>query len=216
MIRILALFPLVSLAGCFDEPVACDLMLVYSVSVTVAAEDGAAIPDAVVTASLDGGEFAPCDSMGSDGAFACGMDVAGTFVVRAEAEGYDTVEQTVVVEGGECHVEAEVIALALSPVELACTEQVVPSVIATVVGASGEELTGVNVQWGYRDADMAPQPCSEQADATWQCGEEVAGDLEIYAAADGHGAPITSVLVEADECHVITEHVEIVVDWLPD
>ncbi len=216
MTRTLALLPLLSLTGCFEEERACDTSLRFSVNVAVSAEDGGDVSGAVVTHAVDGGAFKPCESVSGAGDSACGMDVAGTFVIRVEADGYVAVDEEVVVEAGECHVESQSIAVVLIPEGVECTAEVVPSVLATIVASGGEALTGVNVQWGYRDADMAPQACSSRGGDAWACGEEVAGDLEIYAAADGHGAPITSVHVDADECHVLTETVEIALDWLPD
>ena len=144
----------------------------------------------------------------------CSSDLAGDLDIRVEATGYATVETPVSVTQGECHVNAETLTVTLEPVE--CTEVEVPSVLATVAGSSGEELSGVDVRWGYADAEMEPQACDDQGDGTWACGWEVAGDLEVTAVADGHAAEVQTVTVGADECHVITEELTFSLDWLPD
>lgn len=203
---------LLLLTACFLDEKACDTMAVASVNVTVVDADGATVPDAVVSWRLDDGEWTDCESMGDT--WACGWEVAGDLDIRVEAEGYDTVETPVSVVQGECHVEAEALTVTLEPIE--CTAEAIASVVASVSGSSGEELTGVAVAWGYADAEMEPQPCEDGEDGTWVCGWEVAGDLEITAVADGHAAEVQVVTVTADECHVTTEYVDFALDWLPD
>ena len=198
------------LAGCPSE-VACDLMAVSSVTVTLAAEGGGDLSAATVTYTVDGAEPVACDAL--DGVWVCGYEVAGVLTIRAEAEGYDPVEQDVTVEAGECHVVSEQVSLTLP--EIVCTDEEVPSVIATVVGSSGEELSGVAVTWARTDSEAAPQAC-EGSGTEWLCGAEVAGELEIFAIADGHEGETQIVTVEADECHVITENLTFELDWLPD
>lgn len=221
MTRSLALLALVaSLPGCIlvfgDDPKACDTMAVSSVSVSVSAADGGDVSSAVVSYSVGGGAFRSCEGYPGDGEYSCGWEEAGSIVVRVEAVGYETAERTVFVEQDECHVIPEHVAVALAPRDVDCTDVEMASVIATVAGSSGEALEGVSVHWGYRDADMAPQPCDPMSDGSWVCGWEVAGDLEIYAEAGGHAGEMASVHVGADECHVITEVVGFELDWLPD
>ncbi|MDP2317605.1 MAG: hypothetical protein Q8P41_32265 [Pseudomonadota bacterium] len=220
MLRSIAFLSLfVSLPGCvfvLGGGKACDTSAASSVAVTLSADDGGDIADAVVTFSVEGGPFQPCDAFPGDGEYSCGWEAAGNLVVRAEAVGYATVEEAVFIEQGECHVIPQHVDLLLLADGVDCTAEEVPSVIATVAGSSGEALSDVAVSWGYRDAEMAPQPCDERGDGEWACGAEVAGDLEIYAEAGGHAGEMVGVHVEADECHVITEHVAFELDWLPD
>lgn len=220
MIRTLGLLALyAALPACIFQiggEKACDTSATGSVSVSVSAADGGDVSAAVVSFSVDGGASQPCDAFPGDGEYVCGWEVAGAIDVRVEAVGYLPVDQSVVVEQGECHVMPERLAIALDPDGVVCTAEVVPSVIATVSDSSGEALHDVAVQWGYRDADMAPQPCEERGDGTWLCGEEVSGNLEIYAQAGGHAGEMASVFVDADECHVITETVAFELEWLPD
>lgn len=209
---------LVSLSGCiiFDGTgggKACDTSAASSVAVSVSATDGGDVSSAVVTYSVDGSAFRPCDSFPGDGEFACGWEEAGPLAVRVEAIGYVTHEETVFVEQGECHVIPQHLDVALEPNG---SEERVESVVVTVSGSGGEALEDVDVQWSYRDAEMAPQPCDPMDDGTWVCGWAVQGDLEIYAEAGGHAGQMVSVHVDADERHVITEYVTIALEWLPD
>jgi hypothetical protein len=50
----------------------------------------------------------------------------------------------------------------------------------------------------------------------WQCGQEEAGTFVVTATAGGHTTESATVTVGTDECHVITEHVTLSLDWLPD
>lgn len=89
--------------GCPTEP-ACDSMAVTSVNVTLVDEAGIDITEADVSYSSDGGgTFTPCEEAIA-GQWACGWEVAGDIVVRAESVGYITAEQTVTIDEDECHV----------------------------------------------------------------------------------------------------------------
>lgn len=212
MIR-LPLLGLLALVGC-EPPIACDTMAVASVNLTIMDANGAAVPGVVATFDLGNGPEA-CQSM-SDTRFFCGMEQPGTFAIHVEAPGFQAFDQEVVVENGECHVIPQALEAVLEPVE--CTQEVVPSVIATVVGSSGEDLSGVKVEWGLANADMMPVPCEDRGDGNWACGEEQEGDLEVTAVADGHGAEVQTVTVGLDEagCHVLTQTLQFDLDWLPD
>jgi hypothetical protein len=199
------------LAGCPLDPIACDTSAYTSVVVHVSEEGGGAV-DATVTFSVDGGEFADCMDNG-DGAWACGWEQAGDITIRVEAASHTTFEETVTVEQGECHVVTQTVDAALVPVD--CTMEEVPSVIATVVGSSGEELTGVVARWTHPETGVVAD-CDGGVDDTWVCGAEVAGAIVVTAVADGHAEESVTVEVGEDECHVITESVEIALDWLPD
>lgn len=210
------------LVGCIlhfgEEELACDTMAVGSVNLGVSMTDGGDAGAAVATWSNDGGaSFQPCDAFGGAGEFTCGWEAAGDLVVRVDAVGYESREEDVFVEQGICHVEPVHLDLALEPVEgVDCTAEEVTSVIAIVAGSGGEELSGVWVGWGYPDTDGGPRDCQAYEDGTWACASEVAGELEIWASADGHETELQAVTVGADECHVITEYVSFELDWLPD
>jgi hypothetical protein len=194
--------PLIFLLGC---PIAddkdCDASAAVSVSVTVEGPD-----DPTVTYIHEGVEQA-CDAW-PDGTWACGYEVAGEITVRVVAEGWETFEQTVTVEQDECHVRQETVVAEM--VDTVCTDIAVASVDVHVESTTGEPLTGLVVEWGYRDADMAPQPCEGEG-ADWICGWEVTGDLEIYVSADGHDSQIVPVHVPLDEdgCHPVGQSVDV-------
>ena len=208
------------IAACSPPESACDLMAVSSVTVDLDAEDGGDLSGATVTYAVDGGDPVACDSFGSSDSFgaswSCGYEQAGVLTIRAEAGGYYAIERDVTVSEGECHVETEQVALTMEVESVDCTDSIFPSVLANVVGSTGEVLTGVAVTWALTSSEAAPQACTDYADDVWQCGEEVAGELEIYAIADGHVGQTQIVTVDADMCHVYTEDVRFELAWAPD
>lgn len=216
MIRTLTLFAAFSpLAGCifnFGPGVDCDASAAASVSVVVSASDAGDVSGAVVSFTPRGEPPRACDGFGSE--YVCGWEVPGRISVRVEAPGYARFQETVFVEQGECHVIQETVHAVLEPVE--CDDLAVPAVLATVVGASGEELSDVAVRWGRADSDMVPMPCEDLGKGTWGCAEEMSGDLDIYAEAAGHAGQMLTVHVDADACHPITENVAFELEWLED
>ncbi len=213
------LLPLLLLACEIDDPDngnPCTDIAMASVSLSVADLDGAAVTDATVTYTVDGGEAKDCESW-DDGQYVCGWEEPGTIVVSVAKEGFVTVTETVEVgmTDDQCHVEGEVLDVTLE--EVACTAEIVYAVQATLVGSSGETLEDPQVSWGYANADMEPIACEGEGE-TWWCGEEAAGDIEVYGTASGHTTDLETVTVEMDEygCHPVTQSVELVVEWLPD
>lgn len=183
-----------------------------SVTVQVTDGDGAAIDDATVTFAVDGGDELPCDAM-SGGQYVCGWEAAGDFVVRVEAQGYEPWEGEATVEADACHVIGEQLVAELVPV--ACDESLRASIVATVVGSSGEALSDVVVTYAPEGGDD-DRPCEPQADDQWVCGWEEAGAFVVTAGAAGHVSESRTVEVEADVCHVITEYVDFALEWAPD
>ncbi len=213
------LLPLLLVACEIDDPNngnACTDIAMASVSLSVADLDGLPVTDATVTYTVDGGASMDCESW-DDGQYVCGWEKPGTIVVTVEKEGFVTVTETLEVgmTEDECHVEGEVLAVTLE--EVACTAEIVYAVQATLVGSSGETLEDPEVSWGYANADMEPIAC-EGDGTTWWCGEEAAGDIEVYGTAGGHTTDMETVTVYTDEydCHPITQLVELEVEWLPD
>ena len=100
------------LAGCTTEQQDCTAIAAVSVSVTVVDTDGYAVDGATVTyLAEDADEPVACEEM--SGTFLCGYEVSGDIVIRAEAPGYQPIEQTVFVGEDECHVQGESIELVL-------------------------------------------------------------------------------------------------------
>lgn len=208
MNKILRPIPLLGLifAVACEEELDCTTIAVASVNLSVVDFDGQPVPDASASYVVDGQDPQACESV-LDG-FICGWEVAGTFTVTASAPGYQEATGEVTVGADECHVIPESLELVLEPVE--CTQDLVPSVIATVSAATGGALTGVMVSWGVGSTG-ADTPCDgPSASGEWRCGEEIAGTLTLEASADGVAPQSETVEVAQDECHVITEHVDFV------
>lgn len=216
MTRFLLLLPL---AACTLEggEQACSTLAAASVGVTATDMDGNALTDATATWSLDGVEQGDCEAMGT-GSLICGWEAAGEIEVTVSADGYVPASKSVTIEkdASGCHVVQQNLELQLEE-EAVCTDDVRPSAYVTVVGSNGEELFDVAVSWGLPSADMEAIPC-EESQGIWSCGEEHAGEMEIYGTASGHTTDLEliNVPMTADNCHVDTRTVELVVEWLPD
>jgi len=103
---------LAALVGCIPIEPTCTLEARASLGVTVVDDTGAGIDDAIVTASLEGGETKTCESTGGGGYFCDFFEVEGTFVVTATRGGASDIA-SVDVAGDACHVETEAVELVL-------------------------------------------------------------------------------------------------------
>jgi hypothetical protein len=198
-----------------EEPQDCTMEARASVVVTLVDAEGNAIPDGTVTYSSDGLTVEEdCEGPGADG-FVCGYEVAGPISILATAPGYEPVSEIVVVEADECHVSTAYLQLTMDPV--ACTEEIVPSVLVSVTDSAGQSISTADVVWNLADEDDLPEPCTYIAGNEWSCGQEVAGELRIDIDNAGPYEPFSAlVTVEEDECHVITENLDAVLQFLPD
>lgn len=193
---------------------ACTEMAAASLTLEVLDPQGGAVLDASVHYSVDGSDPTVCDAWGN-GTYVCGYEVAGELTVTVEAEGYLDAQTvaTVVMDDVGCHVIGQTASLTLEADSIGCDESLVYSAAVTLQTIEAKPLDNPKVEWSLANADMAPQPC-DGAGYSWSCGEEVAGDLEIWASADGYPVVREEVTVEmtADECHVVTEFVDITLE----
>lgn len=93
------------------DTVDCTAEARVSVSVEVVDEAGADIAAEVFYDAGDGEQ--PCEDWG-DGSYACGFEVGGDLLIRAQAEGYQDASETVFVDSDECHVIGESLVLELA------------------------------------------------------------------------------------------------------
>lgn len=217
MRSLLVVLPLLGTAACGTAGggVTCTTEARASVMVSVVDLDGAAITDAVVTYSSDGSAQDQDCFDGGSGSFSCGFEESGPITVTASAEGFFDATQTVVVEADECHVITAALTLELEP--LACTDEIAASVVVTVTDTSNQDVNGGDVVWNMADEDDLPEPCLQTVGNEWICGEEVAGDIRIDIDNAGPYQPFSTVVtVGEDECHVITEQLDAVLEFLPD
>ncbi len=113
MTRDLSIFvALIFVAGC-DSDRLCTLEARTSVVVRVS-YDGATVPDAVVSYSVDGDPFEPCEGDGSESF--CGTEDRGLFRIRVEHPGFAISESEIEVGGDACHVQTERLDVALDVV----------------------------------------------------------------------------------------------------
>lgn len=205
---------LIFTAGCPQSETACTDDVRSSITLNVVDESGAAIDSATATYSVDGAAVEDCEAYGN-GSIACGLELSGDFTVTVDADGFDpeTIIQTVA--KNECHVITEVLDITLYAT--GCTEEIVPSIEVTVTDGQGQEVTSGDVMWNMAAEDDLPEPCLQQGGNIWTCGEEVEGELIVEINNAGpYEAYAQLVTVDADECHVITEQLSAVLQYLPD
>lgn len=209
MSRLLALVPALALLVACEERADCTLEARASVTLTVQDAAGNALTDATATYTVHG-TTAPCEAITDGGnTLVCGWETPGEFVITASAPGFEDKSISVDVwqDDEECHVDGVAQTIVLDPVELACTEVEVGSVSLTVTREDAP-FTPDFARWRSRDGDGAWADCDAVGDQGFTCGWEVAGELEVQAS-DGERTVAERVLVEANECHVITEVVEL-------
>lgn len=86
-----------------------------------------------------------------------------------------------------------------------CSTEARSSAQVTVQDGAGADLSSVATVTYTVDGETFP--CNSYPDGQFVCGYEVAGTLTITATADGYEDAQLDVVVEEDECHVITEMV---------
>lgn len=122
----LALLPLLAACGDKDDDsggsdgsvgsdLNCTTEARVSVTATVETDGGAAVPDATVTWSVDGGAAQGCEAWPESPDYACGFEVAGAITVVASADGFETASEVVEVPADACHVVSQTVTLVLSP-----------------------------------------------------------------------------------------------------
>ena len=198
-----------SFLGCpGTEDVDCTAIAAVSVSVSVVDDDGIHIPEATVTYLAEGADTPEqCEEIGDD--FLCGYEVSGEILIQAEAEGYQSAEETVVVEEDECHVLGESIELVLQPVD--CPQVENPSVLVTVVDPSDQVITDAHVEYAPECEDwFAPEPCEPYGEDQWICGWGFTCPLYIDASAPGFQQGSEIVDPDEDECGVVTTEFDFV------
>ncbi|MFT5587702.1 MAG: hypothetical protein ACI9VR_005315 [Cognaticolwellia sp.] len=104
---------LLALCACSEDlPGEIDCTADARVSVTVEVLDEAS-EDIAAEVFYDAGDGEqPCEEWG-DGGYACGFEVGGDLLVRAQAEGFQDASETVFVDSDACHVIGESLVLEL-------------------------------------------------------------------------------------------------------
>ena len=90
--------------------------------------------------------------------------------------------------------------------ELNCTASIEFSVYVTVYDEAGEVLEGASVS--YSSEEMSGD-CEMDSVGGHYCGEEQSGDVTIFVSAEGYYDDEETVYILADECHVITQNLDI-------
>ena len=90
--------------------------------------------------------------------------------------------------------------------EIACTANIEFSVYATIYNQDGEVIENASVS--YSSEEMSGD-CELDSIGGHYCGEEQSGEVTIFASAEGYVDAEETVTVNADQCHVITENLDI-------
>jgi hypothetical protein len=115
LLKLSCLAALVGLTACEEYilwPVECDTMAAVSVTAEVVDADGQAVAAEVFYD--DGSGEQPCEDWG-DGSYACGYEIPGELVIRAQAEGYVDASEEVFIDSDECHVIGQSLVLEIQP-----------------------------------------------------------------------------------------------------
>ena len=90
---------------------------------------------------------------------------------------------------------------------IACTSEIVSSVYVTIYDENGEVIENAAPTYSV---DGGPEgSCEEDSIGGHHCGEEQAGTVTIHVSVEGYEDAEQSVVVESNECHVITEEMDI-------
>lgn len=92
--------------------------------------------------------------------------------------------------------------------DISCTLDLRYSVTVSVEDDAGDPVTDATVT--YSVDGETPVACEQAMDGLYPCGPEIEGDITVSATADGLGTDEQTVTVSADECHVITESVTLI------
>jgi hypothetical protein len=204
------MFLLFALVACDAEPTACDTMAAYSVNVTV---DAAAADIVAVTYTVDGVDKGACDAM-PGGTYACGVEVAGHFVVTANVHGFVPTSAEADVAQGECHVEPA--SITIHPEDC---ESVSDAIHVRLSGADGGALVNPAVLWIASGGD-ADEACALMDDdgavSDWTCAEQATGDFVVTGVADGYAPASLAVSVPDSDfgCGPETQDVDLVLSPL--
>lgn len=90
-----------------------------------------------------------------------------------------------------------------------CTDMAAASVGVTVRTADGGSMDGLRVVY---TADGGPERACDHITGDWICGYEVDGNIKVTATLPGYVEQSQMVVVGSDECHVIQEFVDIVLE----
>ena len=119
MIRIVPLFLCSVFLACENKnedssSLICSSDIAFSVYVTIYDDNGQVRTNASPTYSVDGGSEGSCEQDGIGGYY-CGEEQTGNVTIHVNVEGYEPVEESVVVEADECHVKMETMNINLTP-----------------------------------------------------------------------------------------------------
>ncbi len=212
MLPRLPLAGLLVLTACPTEPdpADCTLLSPWAVTVKIVTADGGPLEEATAIYRLDGGEWFDCEQQLGD-VVSCGYMDEGRYEVVVDALGYGEDTLSIDVSADTCGMQPQE-RYALLPIPT-CTDVEVASTSVLLTSAQGEPLDDATVTYQASDG---PWTACEGAGASWQCGWEERGALAILAEAPGHRAAIVDVDVGRDDCHVITEVVDVRLEGLDD
>lgn len=191
------------LASCAD-PASCPEDSTPSVSVTVRNQDG---PDdlAQLLFAVDGGTFRPCERV-DVGQRICGRGETGEITVQLIPDFGLMEERVVQVDAEDCVVDT-----VFDTIEYELTEgcgQVGYASVLLTVSDGAAPILDAEARW-RRAFSEEWRPCSRFIDV-FSCGVEEAGEFVIEVSAPGFETEVVERTVLRDECHVITEDVEVV------
>ena len=218
VVSVLCVAATLSLAGCpGGGPNTCsnaDIAIATPpVTLSVFDQGGAFLDGVTVTWSQDGGDEFDCLPTGEQ--WSCGTDAPGELEIRIQKTGYEEQVLQLTVEMGDCAVVPQLVEVVLE--ELPCTEELRPSVVVRITDSQGLSVETADVGWAPAEEDGPFMDCAYIIDNEWICAEEISGDLRISVDNAGPYQYFEEVVtVETEPCHVITETLDVVLEYLQD
>jgi len=90
-----------------------------------------------------------------------------------------------------------------------CTEEARSSVTVNLTDTAGDPIEGAALEFLHDDVI---ETCIDLGQGAYVCGWEQAGEITVFATADGYEPGEANALVEKDECHVITETLDLTLE----
>ena len=88
-----------------------------------------------------------------------------------------------------------------------CTTEIIFSVNVQILDETGQPVADATPTYSVDGGEE--QACEDDGTGGYNCGEDQSGEITVHVSLDGYEDEEASVTVEADECHVITESLEI-------
>ena len=215
MVRFLRLLPLGCVLAACSPPAVCPGGADAAVLVQLTDGGDLYLDDASVSFIFEQSDEKDCTSstMNDAPVYECGQPNAGDYTINVSIPGRQDVSEQVSVEFADCRLQQAELEIEIGE---ECAVTTAPSVLVTVLDLpSGLPLEDAQVKYKNVDDATSPLDCevSDALNAVWSCGDNEAGNIEIYALKFGYITQQETTRVRMGPCHV--ETVSLVMELVP-